>query len=479
MPTDIVPQTSAWHPSIDLGAWEEASTDPRIILADGSDIRVAIRAGHLTVTDGPRSERVRKFSRIERNLSRLVILAGHGFVTIEAQRWLNECGISWAILEDNGTVLSTSGPHTINARLIRAQSYAPSTSTGLEIARYILTTKLEGQADILDYLGHPQPATFIRSRVAKISQAPNVPLAMTFEGLAAERYWKAWEGISVPFGRNDVARIPHHWLKFTDRFSQAGDKPRNRNATDPINSMLNYIYRIAQTECLHACHALSLSPVLGIIHADRPDRDSFILDLLETVRPTCDRIILDMLLSGERLDRRLFSEMREGIVRLIPPLTHKLASHAAAIGEALAPHAYHIAHTLARDAAGIVTIPKPTTRVVKQTAYRGYPAARLRPGVRANDIVRDEFWNEVELLIPAHARMGQPWRNSSRDMLAVFLARYKLKCPWQQCLGVSSSPVHKSTAHNRWREWELSGVWAKIWTVAEKYDYWDELIQRF
>jgi hypothetical protein len=101
------------------------------------------------------------------------------------------------------------------------------------------------------------------------------------------------------------------------------DYPRNIRATDPANAMLNYTYRIAEAEAVHACHALGLDPAMGILHADKQGSDSFALDLIEAVRPYCDRVILQFLNCGlgipvndrgkpAYLNRLWFDETRDG-----------------------------------------------------------------------------------------------------------------------------------------------------------------------
>jgi hypothetical protein len=171
-----------------------------------------------------------------------------------------------------------------------------------------------------------------------------------------------------------VAHLPGacgHWHRFAGRTSLAWDGyQRNKDATDPADAMLNYMYRIAEIEAVHACHAFGLSPQLGILHADKPGRDSMALDLIEAIRPRADRIVLGMLDTGtgvpynsdgkpRYLDRRWFTETRDGRCRLVPPLTHQLASHAADLGAAIRPHAESATRILAMAASGEVSVRAP------------------------------------------------------------------------------------------------------------------------
>jgi CRISPR/Cas system-associated endonuclease Cas1 len=58
-----------------------------------------------------------------------------------------------------------------------------------------------------------------------------------------------------------------------------------RNATDPINALLNLSYRLVEAEGHLATLALGLDPGMGILHADLKGRASLVLDLIEAVRP--------------------------------------------------------------------------------------------------------------------------------------------------------------------------------------------------
>ncbi len=98
-----------------------------------------------------------------------------------------------------------------------------------------------------------------------------------------------------------------------------------RNATTPAHAIWNYLYTLLEAEAVLIIHSLGLDPLVGINHADKPHRNNLALDLIEPVRPRIDAQVLQ-LLSSRVLSDRDFHETRDGIVRLLDPLTHELAA---------------------------------------------------------------------------------------------------------------------------------------------------------
>jgi CRISPR-associated endonuclease Cas1 len=206
----------------------------------------------------------------------------------------------------------------------------PAANTGVKIMRFLLTRKLEGQADNAErILRDNATAKFILEQTDKLAVAKDVNTLMGYEGEAAKRYWAAWGDLPVIW--NGPKPLQSHWLAFPKRATLRRDYADNRNATDPINAMLNFGYACAESECTLAAYAAALDPAMGIGHVDEPGRNSFALDLIEVLRPFVDAIILGIM--AEKLDRDHYAENKVGVVSCRVPLTHRIASevHAAAI----------------------------------------------------------------------------------------------------------------------------------------------------
>jgi hypothetical protein len=95
------------------------------------------------------------------------------------------------------------------------------------------------------------------------------------------------------------------------------------------------MYTLLQAEARIAALAVGLDPGIGVLHTDLRNRDSLACDLMEAVRPQVDRYVLQ-LLQAHPVAARVFFETRQGICRLMPPMTHILAETATTWAKAVA-----------------------------------------------------------------------------------------------------------------------------------------------
>lgn len=162
-------------------------------------------------------------------------------------------------------------------------------------------------------------------------------------------------------------------MPITGSCSRAGARQVNvgtsRSATDPLNALLNYAYRLLEAEGRLACLAVGLDPGLGILHADLKGRDSMVLDLIEAVRPTVDRYVLD-LAEARPLKKTDFAEDRRGVVRVLPPLSHRIAEAMPSWGKALSPVVERVARILSTASPYDVSVPSVLTRDKHKAAAR-------------------------------------------------------------------------------------------------------------
>jgi hypothetical protein len=137
-------------------------------------------------------------------------------------------------------------------------------------------------------------------------------------------YWKTLKDTPLHFGRSQ--HVPDYWRTFGLRRSIRTGVARN--AVNPANAMLNYLYGVMASEITIALHAVGLDPALGIMHTDRDNRASLAYDLIEPVRPILDRWFFQWLQSTT-FSRRDFIEDTSGGVRVVRPLSSHLAMTAA------------------------------------------------------------------------------------------------------------------------------------------------------
>jgi hypothetical protein len=95
--------------------------------------------------------------------------------------------------------------------------------------------------------------------------------------------------------------------------------------------------------------AVGLDPGIGIMHADLRARDSLACDLMEAIRPQADEFVLELVRNRE-FRKKDFFETREGICRILPPLSPEIAHSASKWKKLISPIAEEIAQTLFKSA---------------------------------------------------------------------------------------------------------------------------------
>lgn len=354
--------TTETHITLDLSIWEDLTPDPSILIVDGPSPRLIVKGGtrdartrkvsgqSLVIIDGPMRDnpRTRYIHDTDKIVKHVVILSAHGSPSIDALRFLDGMGITWALIDMSPgrpvSVLATSSAN-VDARFMRLQAMAapgyPLEWSGVQIIRELTAIKLEGQAFNAErILGNPGLAKAINEQIKGVLTVAH-PTAkntlegiMGYEGTGADAYWTSWKGLAPKWSRVTTVLKPQ-WLSFPGRKSLRR-VDTNKNATDPINAALNYGYHIAESACIIALLSAGLDPRMGIQHVDTKGRASFALDLIETVRPIVDEIVLEIFMSGRvpgnvstKLDPRMFWSTREGIVRVSQPLTGSIAQQVA------------------------------------------------------------------------------------------------------------------------------------------------------
>ncbi len=328
-----------------------ASVLPRhptgIVILSGYGLRIAVERGHLVVEDGVGADRRREvFSRIDQGLKRLVIIGHAGTISLDAIRWLHGVGVPLIHLDTNGTIFLVATPQGAAAPAQRrAQIRALESPIGIDIARGLIASKIEGQSDVLRCIPRVDEAQeYVAGCGQRARRARTLTEVREIEPLAARAYWRAWQRVPVRFDPQDAKRRPRHWGYFGSRISPL-TAPSPRQAVNPANAALNYLYAILEAEARIAALAVGLDPLLGLLHADRPNRDSLACDLMEPVRPAVDRYVLELLAARTFTKDDVF-ELLDGQCKLLPPLTHELATTASQWAQLVQPIAGEVADRL-------------------------------------------------------------------------------------------------------------------------------------
>ncbi len=337
-----------------------------VLFVSGFGTSLRVDRGLLCVRSGQgRSIVEGRFSRVSRPpIRRLVVFGKGGFTTWEALQWLDGIGASFVNLSLSGRLIASSagelGPD--QPALRRAQVQAADTEVGLEVVRYLLGAKLEGQRDVLaSSVPRAKKAVAAAAEAAKrVTDAMTVRDALAIEAHAAAVYWKAWSGLPLMSSRGIQASLPEHWRTAGDRRSPLSGSPRL--AATPVGAMLNYLYALAEFECRLSLLAVGLDPGLGWAHKDASYRDSAALDVLEALRPQADAHVA-RLMAERTFSRREFVELPSGQVRLTRSLARDLATSTLPRWEQTAGQlAEHVGSLIAASAITPVRMPGRKTR---------------------------------------------------------------------------------------------------------------------
>lgn len=117
----------------------------------------------------------------------------------------------------------------------------------------------------------------------KLSQCQDVDAMRGVEGAAATIYFSRFDAM----------------LTANPNGFQFGIRSR-RPPRNEVNAALSFVYVLLARETQSALETVGLDPAAGYLHALRPGRASFALDLMEELRaPLCDRFVLTLFNRGQ------------------------------------------------------------------------------------------------------------------------------------------------------------------------------------
>lgn len=269
---------------------------------------------------------------------RIIIIDGAGSITLDAVDWLADQGIPLIRIKYDGSNTSVMSPtgYAADPEKVAWQLRArESEALKVEFATPLTIQKLEAALVTLrDYL----PASTARNRAIETvsacldfirdRRADTVQTLRGQEGKAAYWYWRAWQHLDIKWKAAKRYPIPDAWRTFAARSSlNSSKKEPNRNASHPINAMLNYAYTALLTQTKIQAIADGYDPMIGVMHDQREkhkeNTPSFALDLMEPMRPVVDRVILK-LVAEETFSGADFDLQSDGVVRANSELVRSL-----------------------------------------------------------------------------------------------------------------------------------------------------------
>jgi CRISPR-associated protein Cas1 len=223
-----------------------------------------------------------------------VLIFGNVQVTTQAIGELLECGVRMNLLSRHGELRGSLDPalgKNIPLRIAQFELHRDA-ERSLAMARTLVDAKIANSSRVLATFGSHEetrdPATDQAiAEMAKSRQAAAAAASLDalngVEGAAARLYF------DVLMRRN---KSPFAWPGRV-----------KHPATDPLNSLLSFVYTLVANELAGLAEALGLDSYLGSLHQLDYGRRSLALDLVELFRaPLADRLVLTM------CNRKQFSE---------------------------------------------------------------------------------------------------------------------------------------------------------------------------
>lgn len=316
----------------------ERQSSPLILTGQG--VSLSIDKGALLVSDGlthfPQERTIHRFFPGDLSLpKRFVVVDGSGDVTLDAIDWLAEQGVTLVRLKWDGYPVSVIGADgTLFDRDMVDWQVATRADEAARLAFAVPLIQAKANASLhtLEQVFPPfhskmRALRVIREAVGELHRKPpdTINELLRIEGRIAAIYFNSWRSLEVKWKGLKRHPVPDEWQSFRARTSMRETVTlSNRNATHPVNAMLNYAYGLLESHVRVGVLADGYDPVEGILHSRATrDRHSFVFDLMEPLRPVADRAIIELVLS-ETFSARDFVVQSDGVCRLNPELARRV-----------------------------------------------------------------------------------------------------------------------------------------------------------
>jgi CRISPR-associated protein Cas1 len=305
------------------------------LILTGHGVQLRIDHGALLVRNGfthyPQKRQEWRFFPGDKKLpSRIVLLDTDGSLSLDVVKWLGEQHIPLLVLNWQGSVVSVFGGDNLVADLDlrQAQVAVQTNGTGLQLAIQLIRDKVAGCKAALRTLPTSSRELAMRKLDMALEELHETP-PMTIEALrlvearAALAYFTSWQTLSLRWKGTGRHPIPQEWQMIGQRGSPLAGGT-NRNASHPMNALLNYAYGVLESQVRIATIATGLDPMMGYLHACHPGRVALVYDLMEPLRPQVDRLVLKFV-GSHTFTPADFVLTGQGVCRLHPQLARTIA----------------------------------------------------------------------------------------------------------------------------------------------------------
>ncbi len=304
--------------------------EPLVLTGHGMCLRV--NHGALVARNGfthyPQRVEEHRFFPGDRALpSRIIVLDGSGTLSFDVLSWLSEQNVPLIRINWRGEVVTALGAgHSADPARVAAQLEAHRNGRALPFAISLIRQKIHNSIETLVTALPQSPA---RERAIRKLQHESAQLAMrppnsissllAIEGRGAFAYFNAWQSLPLRWKGIGLHPIPSDWHRIGQRQSFARKKGRNRNASHPVNAILNYAYAVLESQVRTEVVAAGFDPTIGFLHAYQRERPVFVLDLMEPQRPIVDRQVLEFV-QAHTFHPADFTIRSDGVCRLNPEM---------------------------------------------------------------------------------------------------------------------------------------------------------------
>ncbi len=314
----------------------ERNSNPLILTGHGNSMR--IENGALSIKQGfshyPQKAECHRYFPGSRDIpERILLLDGSGSLSFDVLSWLGEQGIALARIKWTGEVAivaNGTGYASDRAKVDWQIEQRDNDDKRKAFAIDLVTRKLIASIETLER--HVPESTkkatalaWHRNAITRLEQEhfPTVNDLRGIEGQAATLYFGSWQGLPIKW--SGKRPVPDDWHHYDIRSSMAnGPKPQNRNASHPLNAMLNYAYTVKLAQMQIQAVADGYDPTIGIMHHGRRGKPSYIFDLIEPERPKVDAAILQFV-ANQSFAAADFVILKDGGCRLSPQLARTVA----------------------------------------------------------------------------------------------------------------------------------------------------------
>jgi CRISP-associated protein Cas1 len=299
------------------------------LMLTGHGIRLRVHQGSLLVRNGfthhPQVMEEHRFFPADREKpARIIIIDGKGSISLDVLSWLTTHDIPVIRLDWRGNVTSilsnTYGPdHKIVQRQVRSQAKA------LPISIALISQKLKNCISTLQSLPPNDRLQIAIERIgADVKQlARNPPKSLQalrgIEGRGALWYFSAWRQLPIRWKGLGRRPIPKDWIHVGPRSSGSNIRVSNRDASHPVNAILNYGYGVLESHVKIQIVSQGYDPSIGYLHRFEKYRAALVCDLMEPLRPIVDRTALG-LVQSQTFQRADFTLRADGVCRLNPAM---------------------------------------------------------------------------------------------------------------------------------------------------------------